>query len=508
LILVGGASTGWDNGGIIIWPGQRKIGSEKSNRANISAHINANNWFAQLSLSNAKSTSGERAAGTISAKRTQKEKLSLLQTDITAERFLGMDADTMNGEIGQKIEYSRWNLKFGLNGGFSKYLLRRMDKWTDFSQTFEIGAYVGSTPMSINFTRRYFDAADTSAGEDQKSDLISMRSSFSLWGSSVSATYQVSRSQSEILKKVYDYVGEGEGNYIWDEEQEEYIPDENGDYILEYQPSGEFQPVIRSDGSFSFSAPMDFVPLGASVSADASFHSENQKDDFRSYYISPQNMFSDDSLTSGNFYAILRTNFLKKSPLGVQFTSSFRKSAYRNYSSGAEFSARQTYSIGIVGPLPLSITSDIESKYEKTQAFRPTLENWVNAREISISLALTRRFFKYLRTTAQTEYADIVDEGTVPQTNANRFSISADAAVSLKKFTVRADAQRVLLSAQSSYLPYELSSGWNVGENFVWNSSISYRAGAKTELSIIYRGEKKASTDTRHTAEMRVRLLF
>ena len=508
LIANFGASADVKIGNVSIWLGQRKLGSDKSQRGNIASNLKFGKWTSQLSLADAKSSSSERATGEISTKYIQKSGLSLLQNDISAERFYGDDADTINGEISQKIEYSRWGFKFGLNGALSEYLVRRDAEFNNFSRTYEIGGSVGGAPVSISYSRRFFDAVDTAAGEDQKSDLISLKSSLVLWKASASATYQVSRSQSEILQKVYTYVGEGEGSYSWDEEQEEYIPDTDGDYILEYQPTGEFQPVIRSDGSFSLSAPMDFVPYGASASADVSFHSENQSDGWNSYYISPQKMFADDSLTSGNVSATLRTNFLKKSPLGIQWTTSFRKSAYRNYSSGAELSARQTHTLGIVGPLPAAITSDIELNYEKTQALRPTLDNWVDAKELSASLTLSRRFWKWLRTTAQSEYADIVDDGTTPQTNAQQLSTSLDAAATLKKITIRTNAQRVLLKSGASYLPYELSSGWNVGENFEWKCSVSYRAGAKTELSLIYRGEKKASSDAKHTGEMRVRLLF
>lgn len=508
VILQCGSSITLAYGSISFWLGQRKLGAEKSQRANTFAQIYLDNWNAKLAINDAKSSQSERTTGTLSLIRKQNYGLSLMENIVSAERYLGQEADTIYIGIVHGDEILLSGLRFGVNGAISGYMVRRNAGWNDFSRTMEFGGSITGKFGKLSYTRHIFTAKDTAAGESQKSDLISLRTNVVIGKTSAAATYQVSKSQSELLNKIYTYVGEGEGSYVWDEELEEYVPDVNGDYVLEYQPTGEFRPVIRSDGSFSLSAQMNFIPYGASAAIDISFRSENQRDGWRSYYLSPSRMFYDDSLTSGTVSATARINFLRKSPLGIQWMSTYRKSAYRNYSSGAELSANRSHTLSIVGPLPLAITADVDFGYETDDAMRQTLDHWVDARQLSLSLALSRRFGRWLRTTASSKIADITDQGTTPQTDANLWTISIDATATFGKITIRSHAQRAMLSSESSYLPYELSAGWDVGENFEWNSSISYRAGAKTELSLIYRGERKASANTKHTAEARVRLLF
>ncbi len=459
-------------------------------------------------MNEAKTSKNDRFSGNVSISRSTKALLSKIQTDIWGERFLGIAADTLLIKLSQQSEFSTKIAKFTINGGLSDYQIRRTDAWQNFSRTAEIGGAISGTFGIVSYTRRFFFALDSAAGNDQISDLISARCAKSIAKTSVTATYQLSRSQTETMQKIYTFVGDGEGNYSWNEEIGEFYPDADGDYILEYEPTGEFQPVIRSDGAFALSAPVDFVPYGASISLEASFHSENRNDATSSYYLSPFRMFSDDSLTYGYFLATARAVFLRKLRTNAQLTSSLRKTANHNYSSGAEFFEKVSNTLELNGELPFSITANGIVGLEQTQSLRPTLASWIDASKLSSCLALTGKPISWLRTTLAGEVATISDKGTIPRTEAHQFSMSLDWTIILSKFSFRSHAKYISLLSDAPMLPYELSQGWSIGGNYEWNSTLSYRLGSQTECSFIYRGDKRPSIDAKHTAELRVRLIF
>jgi len=507
-IIQGGLKTGTEKSEISTWVGRRIAGDLYSNRANLSGWYSSESFAANLNSNYSKSNAGSRNSQNLSFSIFS-DKLKSSTTALDFDLFNSDTlADTAWAKIDQNFVIAVGSLNLGFNGAYSGYKLRRGQNFGDFSRTIEYGCGISGKFGSVSYTRRHYSAIDSAAGEDIKSDLIAMRASKTVLKVSLVGSYQLSRSQSETLSKIYTYAGEGEGYYSWDETLGEYISDTDGDYILEYEPTGEFKPVLRADGSFSTSAPLDFVPFGASLSGDISFHSENSRDGLSSYYLSPTKMFTDDSLSSGTFSATARAGFLQQAKVNLILTSSYRKTTYRIYSSGAELSSRINHTISVSADLPQKISTNLNGGIELNESYRPGLTGWVEAQKVFGQLSVSRRFFKALRFRMTSELASIVDRAAVPETDASQWDIGISETGVFGKFTIKSSAERVLLQSGISTLPYELSGGWHVGENFRWDASISYRAGQKTELSLIYTGEKKASTDSKHTAEIRVRLLF
>ena len=507
-IVQGGFDISNDKLKISSWLGQRILGDQRAKRINLTSSLSVGKSNSSLISNYANSQNGTRLMNNLNFSISS-GRLKQAKTSVESDYFDGDTlADTISASFGQNFDFDAKIVNFQISGKFLGYEIRRSNRWGDFSRTVELGGGLSGKLGSFKYTRRIFHSIDSAAGSSLNSDLISAQSSGKIIGVNISGNYQLSRSQSEILDKVYTYVGVGSGNYRWDSELGEYVYDSDGDYILEYQPTGEFHPVLRSDASFSTSAPMNFIPYNASFAGDFSFHSENQRDDIKSYYLVPSRIFTDDSLTSGNFSASGRVNFFQTAPINLIWSSSYDKSAYRIYSSGAEFSMKNSHTLTISGNLPLDISSDIDGGIEFTKSLRPTLEHWVDAKKLFSKISFSRKIIKSTRLRLETEYGSIVDRGTTPETNANQWSSTLTQTGLFGKFTIKSSAQYILLSSEATVLPYELSQGWYVGKNFVWDITVSYRAGKKTELSLIYHGEKKADTDTKHTAEARVRLLF
>ena len=508
-ILQSGVNLDFEKLNLTLWAGKRWAGAGQSRRVNLSGEY----IFAE---SDQLGFSGNYAADSASSRGNAKAKFKikvLPAVELAAQTDIGgfshrVEADTLTGDASSDIGFDLGKHRFTLHCGIESRRIRRRIEWGDFSRSLELGAGWSFSAGSITITRRFFNAIDSAAGEDLISDLANLSLAGKVLGANLSGKYQLSRSQAEKLEKVYRYVGEGEGSYRWDDQLGEYVPDPEGDYILEYRATGEFSPVVKSDFAFLLSGDIDFVPLGGAFSGEVSFHSENKCGKISSYYLNPRTMFTDDSLNSGTFSASAQMTLLRKSPVNLVLSSSYRKTAYRVYTSGAEFSQSAENSLSLSGTPFFKILTSLEGGVENERNFRPSLSRWVDARSYFAKISMSRKIADFFRLKISGQGKKITDYGTEPTTDAALLTAKVEPSLFFKKFVLTSSGEMANLTSSEAILPYELSEGWYVGTNWRWDTKLTYRAGAKTEFSIIYRGEKKPNTDTKHTAEARVRLIF
>jgi len=64
--------------------------------------------------------------------------------------------------------------------------------------------------------------------------------------------YRISTEQTALKEKIYLEVGQGRGQYRYDDELSEYVPDPDGDFVLFILPSGQFKPVTKLETSWRF----------------------------------------------------------------------------------------------------------------------------------------------------------------------------------------------------------------------------------------------------------------
>ena len=64
--------------------------------------------------------------------------------------------------------------------------------------------------------------------------------------------YRVASELQALNEKVFVFVGENRGNYRFDEDLQEYVPDPQGDYLLVILPTGKFESVTNLSASWQF----------------------------------------------------------------------------------------------------------------------------------------------------------------------------------------------------------------------------------------------------------------
>ena len=146
---------------------------------------------------------------------------------------------------GQKLHQSTsWTRRLHLAltewNRFSGYLdvsLREKD-YTEFFEEFQ------GDLLKEDYLR--FALQDT-AWQDRETNLIEFMLKNYQWDRAfdIQWQYRISVGQTALREKVYIEVQEGRGNFRYDEELEEYVPDPNGNYVLFVLPTGNFEPITQ-----------------------------------------------------------------------------------------------------------------------------------------------------------------------------------------------------------------------------------------------------------------------
>ena len=189
---------------------------------------------------------------------------------------------------GRKIKQSTsWTRRLHLAltewNRFSGYLdisLRKKD-YTKFFEEFR-GDTLKQNYISL--------ALQDTSWQDRETNLVEFMIKNFQWNRALDAQwqYRISVGQTALREKVYIEVDKGRGNYRYDEDLEEYVPDPDGNYVLFIVPSGKFEPITQLGTSLrllldpqkGLKKPYSgFTKLLSQLSSDSYFRIEEESKD-------------------------------------------------------------------------------------------------------------------------------------------------------------------------------------------------------------------------------------
>jgi len=361
--------------------------------------------------------------------------------------------------------------------------------------------------FSANWYRRMYRSYDTLAGNDLTTDLFQVSSYTNILGTKTSFNYSVSGSQSEIMEKKFEEVKIGTGNYSYDEELDEYVPDPNGKYILKYEPTGSFDQVLRSNGRLTVAAEKEKIALGSAFSITSSFEIENKDRSFSGILPIPST-FESDSLSYGNLYTTIQLNTLRRSKINVNSTYQNVRITRRNLISGDEIYNENEFRLSLAGVIYQSIFSELSGIYNIKSSTRPGLENRLNSHNYSTELALSRKFLRFMQIGNNIILTASKGKSGTTDIDALIFRNTFVLQWRFKKFRTRLRSEQINVDSNQEALPYEISGGWPNGFNYSFSSSITYKFGSNIDLTLSGRGTKKSEKDLDYDIELRARFLF
>ncbi|MCX6641035.1 MAG: hypothetical protein NTW14_11250 [bacterium] len=437
-------------------------------------------------------------------------------------------ADSLRGflfnDYGAGLNYEAGLLKLGLTQELRNDKQYRQNQLKDFSiaRTSGYSAELSqwhNLSTQARYTHRVKDFQDTDSAQT-RTDLLEINSAWTPWNSAVdlNAHYRVNNTRVSTIIQTPINVGPGQGTHV--KVGDLYFEDPDGDYILIAQSTGQFQPVVDLEGSFS----LDLDPYRLPKEAQAELPNPWRQ-------LSSQTMFNFTEKTKErNTWALYRLDFSKfqgdstlqgtlqlredlflfrhRKDLSFRLRGEISQSLSNLYLSGGQESKRRLVTLRVRRAFSeqWSVLSDLSRETDLRQYRSTSVSSHdILSYQLSVepSFRPTKAWELALRALAQ-RYHD-----RAANILADRFGVEPRI---VRTFTERGRAElrgeyhRV--QTDQNTLPYEMASGDPPGDNFRWDLRLDYRISKYLTASLSYNGSKDAGRDAIHVGRAEVRAFF
>jgi hypothetical protein len=352
------------------------------------------------------------------------------------------------------------------------------------------------------------DSADVTSDVGHLEALITPRSRIV----EANAVYDVAKTRTQNQILVALQVPDGTGNYR--REGDQYVPDDQGNYILVPRYTGSYEPVTEiSFSSLVSLRPDELPPEKASALVRAlSLESELTIEERTRLPLSGRLLLLDPSRFRGDSTLLgnaafrqdvnvwrlsqklaLRLRYRESHSLQNQFLNGGQSRALRE--AGARVRAR--YGQFWRGESEADWSTETIRYGARTAPDRDV--NRLDLSQIN-TVALGRRW----ETGIDLKFGEARDELTATQVSLREVTPHA-ALILLGKGRFDADAAWIHAASNQSLVPYELGRGANRGENYRWSARGTYQFGQNFSGSLNYTGRRDAGEKTYHTGRLEVR---
>lgn len=387
--------------------------------------------------------------------------------------------------------------------------------------------------VAASYTHRSRDFEDQ-AIRDTRTDLANFRIGYRprQLGVRSNLYYQISNTQVARQEEVFIEVDEGEGNFRFNEQLNEFEPDPFGNFVRRLFTTNDFIPVVelrmRADvrltpakffaQSKGEKGEKGFVEKALSALSTETFvridERSTEKDVRKVYLLQPQALQQDSTTIFGTIEFrqdvhlwqnsrkfSLRYRYRSRNELNNQFIRGGQKRqvlAHRlrlRTQVAPQVSARIEYAVSQENRLfqsPGREDRKVRSnEFELDLVYRPQ-RKW----EVAVKSVLSKN-------------KDIVRE---PNTRATLVSFAPRATYSLSsRGRARAEVEwtRVTLAPKDRLIPFELTQGNRAGTTFRWNFGLDYRLSQNVQASMSYFGRSEPDRPrTQHIARIEMRAFF
>lgn len=392
------------------------------------------------------------------------------------------------------------------------------------------GAFSGN----LDFTHRERKFTDPEE-ENKNTDLAELRVSFIPWRSAVHSevNYQISNTATAKKERIYIKVNQGDGNYRFDEQLNEYVNDPLGDYILRVLTTDDLMPVVelKASSRIQLSPARFFSARGAAakkplkkwqkilsaISSEsfANIEEQTQEKNVWQVYLMNMSKFRQPATTIfGNLQLrqdlflfehsrdfSLRLRYLRRDEKNNQYIEGGQDRTEREYnlrmtnrfserlSSQSEVISKRTARLfGFSGRQNRDVYSH-QLRLDFSYRPRPTLE-----------LAMENR----LSREEDRVYADPT------RVTALAFKPRVNYAVKSKgRLRGEVEFSHVSCQPQGRVLPYEMANGKSLGRSVNWDLRFDYRVSMTIQASFSYSGRNEPlRRGTIHTGQAQVTAAF
>lgn len=399
-----------------------------------------------------------------------------------------------------------------------------------------------SLSAAAEFTHRDRSYADPQMS-DQSTDLAEVKMSFSPWRQALVSEwhYQVANTAVAKKERIYLKVSPGDGNYRFDQQLNEYVPDPLGDYVLRTFTTDQFMPVIelrtsakiRLDPRLLFRKEQPSQPGGKRVtwrerllSALATetlvrIEEKSRESDPWQIYGLHLSRFQRDETTMFGLMTLRQDLYVLQQSrrLSVRLRYQGRKEKNNQYLEGGQDQRLNEWSARVTSQVSAKVALQVDASQEQNaRSFRFAGRQNRDIRSRGATVAVSYRLKPAVELALKGKGAMQKDVAFSPPTDVTFTSLQPGVVYSLPgKGQLRADLEwaRVSVGQTGRAIPYELAEGNPPGTTLRWNMAVDYRVSDNLRASLTYSGRSEAqgtpSTGRQqlvHIAKVEMRAFF
>jgi hypothetical protein len=325
--------------------------------------------------------------------------------------------------------------------------------------------------------------------------------------------YSVNQIGAEKSVDNYIDVGEGRGQYRY--ENGEYIPDPEGNYILQKETLDEYIPGKQLDKSFrSIFYPGKLFPKSKSLKwfyTDTFVRFSNLVSgpvSWTGFILNPFDKGSAEGMLQKDFSLKQDFYLFPSSPfnLRLRWTSDDRENNLLVYGKDSD----KTTSQSVLLRYRLSPQNSLESEVSKEKRERQnTAYDLLSIKGESVRLDFTRREKNSLEMTLSSKF--LKEDESETGLKANLMELTPKVSFSLigqGRLHSEVSWIRVNCSPADKVLPWEMTEGRKPGNNFAWAFIFDYKLNQALSATLNYSGLKEPIRGTRHNGKFEVKAYF
>lgn len=390
---------------------------------------------------------------------------------------------------------------------------------------------IKSLNIALDYThrRKTYASAEQS---DSQTDLAELRMQYSPWQRAVmtNLTYQLSNTATARKERVYIKVPEGEGNYRFDEELNEYVYDPLGNYILRILTTDQLIPTIELKMSTRLRLQPDRFFKKAPESSSSFFQQSlralssetyvaieerSQTQNMRDIYLLNLNSFRKPGETIFGYLQLRQDLYVfeRNRDLSFRFRYLSRDELNNQFLEGGEDRLEREQSARVTARISQLFASQTELTHKRTARlfnYEGRQDRDISATQIKSDLSVTP--LSVLKLALEGRFSSEEDRVYDIPTQVKSYALIPRVTYAFrKKGRLRAEFEWSYVDAEPKdrILPYEMANGRSIGRSVRWDVRFDYKLSQVIQATLSYSGRNEPERDyVIHTGRAQVTAAF